>query len=295
MKRTVFLFFGFYFSCAFVNAQQFENSSLEAAPVSGGSFDMRGWSRVPYDDPHCDATDASFATPDIIGVGEPDKDFGINGRPHSGRTSVSGIDGAGDGSDFYQEGIMQEVHDLIPGQEYRITFYQSVVKQKNCLDTTGCWGVYIDDDLAGISEPSLSKLPYDAENLIWDERTIYFTATRKSHWIKFLPVDDDHLYGSMTDEINGLRMGIDDITLAPGKPIAMTMIEGPVKAVLVIENKSDSLLTVHVEDASGKTVLVKKNIPIGSSEVDVSKLALGEYVLEFTDGVSIDRKKYSLK
>ena len=193
--------------CAY--GQNFNNSDLE------GSVNMSatppGWFSVSFSDNNCQAYNTIAATPDITGVSGPIPGIGISGQPFSGNSFVSGLI-SGNAGALHHEGIRQIVNGLIPGKPYTIKFYQTVVKQNNQLDTSGAWSVFLDNTLMGISAPSASPLTYNNQNLIWEERTLSFTATQSSHQFKFLPTDDDT---DQTVPNESLRMGIDHITLFP--------------------------------------------------------------------------------
>lgn len=112
----------------------------------------------------------------------------------------------------FHEGIMQTVTGFIPNNTYTIHLQQSVVKQINCLDQSGSWEVYFDNNLLGITLPTFSNAPYNNASFIWESRSLSFTATAISHTIKFLPHDDDsNIAISPTDTLGALRMGIDSM------------------------------------------------------------------------------------
>lgn len=205
----VILFLVFLLS---LTAQKFTNSDLDGTIYPVGSLPI-DWQNVPANDVNCRAITAGMDdTPDVTNTHGPDQPLGVMGNPYSGSTFVSGLLLDYRPIHFYHEGIMQSVSGLVPGKEYEIGFFQTVVKQKNALDTSGSWAVYRDSTLIGISEPSISKLPYNSTNLFWDFEVIAFTATDSIHVFKFLPEDDDTLaIASFTDSSAGLRMGIDNI------------------------------------------------------------------------------------
>ncbi|MEO8588359.1 MAG: gliding motility-associated C-terminal domain-containing protein [Flavobacteriales bacterium] len=188
-------------------AQSFVNGDLEG--VSGTSVTPPGWTNVPYGDPVCEADAEYAATPDLTDVNGPVYSNGIMGNPYSGSTFECGLYGAG-----YHEGLMQSVSGFVPGQSYTIGLHQTVVKQSSTdyLDETGTWSVYMDNTLIGTTTPTFSAEPPISLNKPWDLRFVTFTATATTHWIKFLPDDDD------ADQMppNGVRMGIDCIFLLGG-------------------------------------------------------------------------------
>ncbi len=195
-----------------LTAQQFVNGGLEG-PI-GFSVAPTGWQRIPYTDTICLATNISgYDSPDITGATGPSWD--IIGFPYEGNSFLSGLflsytDAYG--NYVWHEGIQQELTGLNIGQSYSINFHQAVVKQGDCLDESGAWSVYMDDNLIGVSALSYNLLsPYDT-TLVWEQRTMIFQATATTHLIKFIPFDDDPIQESSTTDIQGgLRMGIDAI------------------------------------------------------------------------------------
>jgi len=192
-----------------VMGQNFSNADLEGN--IGMSTAPPNWFTVSSSDPVCQAYSNMAATPDVTGLQGPVSAIGINGIPYSGNAFVSGLISGIPGA-YHQEGIRQTINGLTPGKPYTITFFQTVVKQSNQLDSSGSWGVYIDNQLLDISIPSSSSLPFDNPSLTWEERSIAFIPTSTVHSIKFLPMDDDP---SQLVPFESLRMGIDNINLAP--------------------------------------------------------------------------------
>jgi gliding motility-associated-like protein len=193
------------------HGQIFLNPDLDG--TIGVSVWPTNWTNIPYGDPTCQAYISPGATPDVTGLTGPVPSLGIIGNPYSGTTFVSGLMAGGPGA-LYHEGIMQTVSGLVPGNNYSITFYQTVVKQDLMLDQTGSWAVYIDNSLAGITAITTSTEPFNSVSLVWEQRTITFTASSASHTIKFLPQDDDADQALSATNVNGgLRMGIDHINI----------------------------------------------------------------------------------
>ena len=189
-------------------AQDFINGDLDGT-IRAVSDLPDDWQNVSDLDPACHA-DASFkATPDLTDESGIGSRFGILGTPYSGHSFISGLDA---GPDEHHEGIQQTLTGLIPGQYYRIHFYQAVIKQENALDTSGSWAVYKDRKLIDISSLSTSHVAYDSLGTEWDKRSMAFEATSTTHLIKFLPHDDDNVFND-SDEDGYLRMGIDAISL----------------------------------------------------------------------------------
>ncbi|MBD3637732.1 MAG: gliding motility-associated C-terminal domain-containing protein [Crocinitomicaceae bacterium] len=190
--------------------QTFSNGELDG-PVGTNSVPT-GWQNVPDTDPASQASGAINATVDIFDTMGPNVPGGMNGNPYSCATFCSGLHLDG-GTFFNHEGIMQTVNGFTIGNSYTITFYQTVVKQQNAIDTSGSWRVYFDNTLIGTSAVSTSNLPFNSNNLVWEIRSVTFTATATSHIIKFLPWDDDaNQFFDTADPAGALRMGIDLIS-----------------------------------------------------------------------------------
>lgn len=199
-------------------SQSFTNGELNGSV--GASSIPTNWSGVPNTDPNCQATSSNNATADVCNATGPFVGAGIAGNPYSGATFVSGLIGQVSASSVYHEGIQQTVSGFTPGDTYTIYFYQAVVKQTNALDQSGSWEIFIDNASAGVSTPSTSALAYHNVNLIWDLRTISFTATAASHVIKFLPADDDaNSLLSSSDSNGALRMGLDLVSFSTSLPV----------------------------------------------------------------------------
>jgi len=195
-----------------VFSQNLINGDLEG-PISLGTFygtELPGWEYIPFTDPICQSINSSTATVDICGSTGPDQNHGIFGLPQSGNTFVSGSH-AGQ-VNLWHEGIMQSVSGFEIGEEYIISFYQSVVKQSNFIDTSGSWGIYADALLLGYSMETINHSAATNLNLNWEYREIYFTATSTVHMLKFLPIDLDSVTTPDMED-GGLRMGIDNIKI----------------------------------------------------------------------------------
>ena len=174
-----------------------------------------GWQNVPAGDPTCMATTPNASdTPDLTIINGPIGGL-ISGNPYSGLTFMSGLHAIDQPPYIFQEGIMQTVTGFITNTSYTINFFQSVVKQSNCLDPSGSWSVYIDNTLAGTSAPTYSTTTYGSTSLVWNKRSIVFTATATTHTLKFLPTDDDpNIKTSGADITGGIRMGIDSVWIS---------------------------------------------------------------------------------
>ncbi len=207
-----------------LSAQDFLNNDLNGV-VAVASLPTN-WQAVPFGDPNCQSTGVGQDTPDVTSLTGPNSANGLNGNPYSGTTFVSGLYG-GMPFFFFQEGIMQTVDGFNIGCSYNINFFQAVVKQTliDCIDTAGCWAVYVDNSLIGISLPTVSYAPSGSTSFIWEFRSFLFTASATSHTIKFLPIDDDSDSFTLTSsgELNplgALRMGIDSIYITSAKDIS---------------------------------------------------------------------------
>lgn len=203
------------FTSQWLYAQQFQNSDLDGV-INGLGCLPYNWQNVPFGDPHCMAFPGSLqATVDLTGVNGPNISAGINGNPYSGSTFVSGhYATAHTGSNLlycWHEGIQQTVSGFSVGCTYTINFFQSVVKQINCLDSSGFWAVYIDTTLIGNTQPTYSSATFASNNFTWDFRQVSFIATKPTHTIKFLPMDDDTISEIVPPDYTALRMGIDSI------------------------------------------------------------------------------------
>lgn len=190
------------------SAQQFENGDLEGT-VKDISDLPESWQSIPFTDLACRADEPYKATPDLTNYEGLPTSVDISGTAQSGKTFISALDF---GPGWHHEGIQQKLTDLVPGQVYRITFYQAVIKQDNALDTSGSWAIYKDNDLLDISSVTVSHQSFESRDTKWEKRSIEFKAEDESHVFKFLPADDDNVYNHSTEDGN-LRMGIDNITV----------------------------------------------------------------------------------
>ncbi len=238
MKRFTPILFAFLLGfVSHVSGQAFVNGSLNG--TIGISTTPTSWLQVPYLDPVSQSTMPLSATSDVTGTTGPMMGT-INGNPYHGTTLVSGLH-MQNGSDIWHEGLMQTVSGLTIGQAYNIRFYQNVIKQSNGTDPTGSWAVYRENTLIGISTPCTDNVGYGLNTHPWFLRTVTFTATATSHNIKFLPRDDD---ANITSP-NGVRMGIDSITLRLATPFAP-----PIDFMLTLV--ADDQVQLEWEDANAQ-------------------------------------------
>lgn len=215
MKASLLFFVAL--SPYFLFCQNFVNGDLEGS--ISATTPPPGWQNVSYSAPYSQATSIPHATSDVCDISGPSLNAGVAGIPQSGNTFVSGLY-SGDiitYNNMWHEGIYQQVSGFTPGCKYTVTFWQSVVKQHsvNNYDSTGSWSVYSNNTLVGTSEPTYSDLVYSDLNLIWEKRQIHFVANDPTVTLSFLPEDDDTIHFSVGPMYGGLRMGIDNISLAP--------------------------------------------------------------------------------
>lgn len=244
------------------SAQAFVNGSLNG--TIGISATPTSWLQVPYLDPVSLSTMAPAATSDVTGTTGP-VGGNINGNPYHGTTLVSGLHGQ-NGSDIWHEGLMQTVTGLVIGQAYNIRFYQNVIKQSNFTDPTGSWSVYRENTLIAISTPCTDNSAVGSNAHPWFLRTVTFTATATSHNIKFLPRDDDPSILSP----NGVRMGIDSITLVPATPFAE-----PINYMLTLVGEDQ--VQVEWEDANAQAIqkYIVEHSPDGVHFEEVGTVEVG--------------------
>lgn len=200
----------------------FANPNLEGTPATQTGVPT-GWEFVPYDAPLNLATMATLATGDILAADGPAVASGLFGAAHSGSTFYAGLHAATNPQTF-QEGLQQTVSGLTVGEDYSFSFFQANVGHVNRRDTEGSWRVYADGLLVGTTIPTTRTLAYDdadkATDLLWEERTVTFTATSESMTLSFLAYDSD---GDVTGQ-EGVYMGIDsfsEITPVPEPAAAL--------------------------------------------------------------------------
>ncbi len=246
--------------------------ALESAPSN--------WSNIPFTDPASQALGVNQATVDVLDSNGPSAGGGIAGNPHAGSSFCSGLHAEDPGGTLlWHEGIMQDVNGFITGTEYTLSFFQSVVKQNNCLDKSGSWRVYIDNILLTTTAPTVSNLLATNINLDWEKRTVNFTATANTHTLKFIPWDDDaNIVTSTTDSTGGLRMGIDSIHLE------VTPVVPP-----FIDLGNDTLICV------GDTIYLDASFPnssyewnVGSTDSILTVTQAWTYIVNVTNSFGTD-------
>jgi len=221
-NKPIFLIPIFFLFYSFLSiSQTFVNGDLNGSTIVS-SLTPNSWQQVPYTDPVSNATSAPQATSDLTSLTGPIISSGIIGNPYSGNTFTSGLHSYSTPNNIlFREGIMQTVSGFTPGNQYEIKFYQSVVKQSTCLDSSGSWSVFADGTLLSITTPTFSDAPFNSTSFIWEQRTITFQATSNVHTIKFLPTDDDPIINEENGGA-GVRMGIDSISLSPYFGVPLT-------------------------------------------------------------------------
>lgn len=188
-------------------SQQFNNTGLNG--TVGISTTPTNWTQVSNADPNSVASGTLQATSDVTSTTGPSAGSGINCNPRSPSTCVTGLHMSSGGSTWH-EGLQQTVAGFTVGQVYNVRLFQTVVKQSNALDQSGGWMLVVNNTVVGITSPSFSTLAYNSNNCTWGQRDLSFTAPTTSITFKFLPMDDD---GNISGSSQGLRMGIDDISL----------------------------------------------------------------------------------
>lgn len=218
-SQVITLLFLFYIILVnpVVLGQDFVNPDMDGPLVQTDAYIPNGWQNVPANDPVCSANWLNISdTPDLTHMNGPMASVGLLGNPQSGNTFVSGLH-LNNGTHIYQEGIMQTVNCLTPGQTYNLSFWQAVVKDNGSIDQSGSWSVFVDSVLLFTTTPTFSAAAPNATNFLWEMRQISFTATNSSHTFKFLPQDDDpdqNAFYAMNGILGGsIRMGIDNIHL----------------------------------------------------------------------------------
>ena len=209
---TLCLFFYLYFGTV-CQAQNFKNGDLEG-DHPGLSHLPDFWDNVPFTDINCLASEAGTDTPNLASRTEPVPEYGLAGIPYSGKAFMLGSYAISNGELVYHEGIMQAVSGFVPGNTYRINFFQAISRDYSCRDTSGSWAVFLNDSLLGISASGKSLISYMSITLEWEEREMSFIAEEESYLIKFLPWDDDLIHDCDSTLLDGgLRIGLDCIRI----------------------------------------------------------------------------------
>lgn len=278
-----------------IMAQSFVNGDLNGTVSVPGQLPA-SWQSVPDTDPVCQASSPPEATPDLTDLNGPYAAVGINGSPHSGLTFMTGLRMyAPNSNQEFQEGIMQTILGFQTSVEYRVSFWQSVVKQNNALDESGSWAVYVDTSLVGIVAPTNSSATFNNTALTWEPRAVYFFASATSHTIKFLPMDDDsNIDQSNTDITGALRMGIDSINIIKTEFVALDPSQSE-NSMRVYPNPIDQgsvpgqlglvfpqhchEVQVQIMDVAGRLVRESHFSSIETVQMDIGELPGGVYTV----------------
>lgn len=202
--------------CSFyVKSQTFTNGGLEG-PV-GSQLIPPGWSAIPYTDVNCIASDLARATCDT--------EDASTAVPNSGTTCVHAGMGVAvfPAGLMFHEGIQQTVSGFTIGNSYTIEFYQTLKPSFATQDNTGSWSVYLDNTFIATAALTTATTALGDVNVIWDYRTVTFTATSTTHVVKFLPYDEDAYSPAMTATIS---IYIDDIKFQSPMPIELIEFQG---------------------------------------------------------------------
>ncbi|MBK8228288.1 MAG: gliding motility-associated C-terminal domain-containing protein [Flavobacteriales bacterium] len=214
MISRLLLLAGLFTLARSVLGQDFVNGGLEGV-VTGPSVVPAGWTAVPHSDPICDATFTGGATPDLTDMTGPAAFNGILGNPFDGQTFISGLH-----TNSHHEGIKQTVNGLTVGATYTIRLHQTVLKQvmNDALDPSGGWAVYAGNVPLGFTDPTYSAEAPGSLDLPWEMREVTFVAPASSVTLKFMPHDDD----ADVTWPEGIRMGLDGLSLLHGNTVGMT-------------------------------------------------------------------------
>jgi len=259
MDKNNFTVLIFLMLCVFLlpicgHAQQLVNGDLEGDININDPSLPDFWEQVPFSDINCEASNSNTSTADLTSTDAPAPNLGVIGTPFSGNTFISGGHASINDGTIYHEGIMQLVSGFTIGQEYTLSFYQTIVKSSFCRDTSGSWAIILDDSILEISVPSKSALDYDDVNLGWEYIEVSFIANQSDSYIKFLPWDDDDtLLCYSGDESGGLVMGIDNIELSMTTPIEEVL---EVKKLAYISpNPISDFLKITLDNFENETII----------------------------------------
>ena len=299
IKKILIILIICFYNIINISAQQFINSDLDGSVEIGiGSTPPTFWQNIPYLDPNCQASAEYSATPDLTNINGPFKSLGVFGYPYSGLTFVSGGFAQNPTNDIiYHEGIMQNVSGFVIGERYSISFHQAVIKQFYCRDTSGSWVIFLDDSMLGISTPTISHLNYNDSILNWESRVISFVASKNSHTIKFLPIDDDSNIITDTLALNGaLMMAIDSIGI---NHLATSIKDYSIKIdAKIYPNPTSKTLTIKAKEIEQIEIynLGGSLIKITSQqEIDLSQQEKGIYFIKVTTANGVATQKIILK
>ena len=255
-------------------SQAFVNGELDG-PIGAPSLPP-SWQDVPDTDPNSMALSPIEATSDVFDATGPNLPGGMAATPFSGSSCVSGLvaSSTSGGNFFWHEGVMQTVNGFTPGNSYSICFYQAVVKQNNATDTSGAWSVYFDNTLIATSAISVSYLAPNDPNVVWELRTVSFTATAASHVIKFLPTDDDPISSTAIGQDGALRMGLDLVSFSLGSSNPTITPAGP----FCLSDPATNLNTVDPGGTWSGTGITNTS----TGEFDPAVAGIGSHTITYT-------------
>lgn len=183
------------------------------------------WEKVPFDASFSEATTDGASNGDVVGPTGPNVAGGIFGSAHSGSSFVAGAHSTV-ATVVLQEGIQQIVTGFTVGGTYSFSFFQATVSTSNAADNAGSWRVYADGALIATTLPTATTLAYNdaakATSLVWEERTVTFTATAESLTLSFLAYDTD---GDISPG-NGVYMGLDSLSEITAVPEPASILLG---------------------------------------------------------------------
>lgn len=211
MKLFQILTFVFILLATQVRAQNIVNGDLDGIIVGNGTLPI-SWQNISFPSPITLGTVPSTA--DLTSTVLPLPPGGIIGTPFAGSTFVSCAATVDTITPvIVSEGIQQTVTGFEAGYNYKVRFYQSVVKTLSNLDQSGGWSVFFDTNLINHTASSFSTKNFDDIDLDWELRIVFFDATSSSHQLSFVAHDDDPI-GQPSNNINAaLMMGIDSISV----------------------------------------------------------------------------------
>ncbi|WP_035604457.1 hypothetical protein [Haloferula sp. BvORR071] len=186
----------------------FANPGLDGTPGYGNA--PTSWLGIPNGTPYSQATTADGSQPILLGPTGFNVANGYFGTPQSGSTFAAGIYGNIAGG-IYQQGIQQTLSGFTVGETYSFSFFQAVVGYSGAQDDSGSWKVFANGTLIATTAPSTTTVAWNAPGkpLIWEERTVTFTATADTINIAFLSYDPEGI-GTVTEDRT--LMGIDSFS-----------------------------------------------------------------------------------
>lgn len=204
-----------------ISAVSIKQNRLPCGSIHNGGFEEMNsheefaskWEIVSHDFDHCEAQIEDLSTATILDSSGPSPAYGVAGKPQAGDRFASAILCQQDELVFHG-GVTQTVDLPRLGVSYELSFFQAVVKHAIAIDTSGSWAVYCDQELIGISEPTISLTEFDDRELNWEPRSIIFSPKKSPLELSFLPHDDDSDSGrNPLNQSGALFMGLDEVCL----------------------------------------------------------------------------------